>query len=99
MRERGRCLWLLDEMMRKTEEGFQKKIFIEVERHGAQVKLDIAKALASRMKKMIVSGTAPKDPDFEDDYMECAECFERSSMYHEGLRLCEPCYTVKRLDL
>ena len=86
-------------MLTQTRKGLDAKIMIEQERHFAQVKLDIMGALASRMSKMIVAGKAPTDPDFEDDYMECAECFDRGSMYHEGLRLCEPCYTVKRLDL
>jgi len=99
MRERGRCLWILDDMITKTTDGLASKVMIEKERHFAQVKLDIMGALASRMKKMIVAGKAPSDPDFEDDYMECCECFDRGSMYHEGLRLCEDCYAVKRLAL
>ncbi len=99
MRERGRCLWLIEEIVRKTEQGLRDKVMIEKERHLSQVKLDIMKALAHRLRNQIVQGTAPSDPDFEDDYMECGECFDRATMYHEGRRLCEPCYTEKRLGL
>lgn len=99
MRERGRCLWLLDEMVKLTQAGLDSKVMIENERHAAQVKMDIMKALQSRLSKLIVSGKQSRDPDFEDDYMECSECFDRGSMYHEGLRLCEDCYAVKRLAL
>ncbi len=99
MRERGRCLWLVEEMVKKTEQGLVDKVMIEIERYTAQVKLDIMKAFAHRLRNLIVAGKAPDDPDFEDDYMECAECFDRASMYHEGVRLCEDCYAVKRLGL
>ncbi len=87
MRERGRCLWLLDDMIVQTEQGLSKKLLIE------QVKLDIAKSLAHRLKRQIVSGRVPPiESAFAEDYIECENCFDHGTMYHEGQRLCKNCY-------
>lgn len=98
MRERGRCLWLLDEMMVQTDKALAKTVLIERDRQIAQVKLDIAKSLAFRLKQQIVSGRAPPDKTLTEDYIECEECFAQGTMYHEGRRLCQGCFESERLE-
>ncbi len=97
MRERGRCLWLLDDMIVQTEQGLAKKLLIEQDRQIATVKLTIAKSLALRLKRQIVSGRAPPDKTLTEDYIECEECFAQGTMYHEGRRLCQDCFQSERL--
>jgi hypothetical protein len=99
MRERGRCLWLLDDMIVQTEQGLAKKLLIERDRQIAQVKLDIAKSLAHRLKRQVIAGRAPPiEGKFVEDYIECENCFDQGTMYHEGQRLCQGCYDQKRME-
>lgn len=99
MRERGRCLWLLDDMIVQTEQGLAKKLLIEADRQIATVKLQIAQSLAHRLKRQIVSGRAPPEGTgrFKEDYIECENCFDRGTMYHDGQRLCQGCFQSERL--
>lgn len=98
MRERARCLWILDHMVTETERNLAKKVLIERERQIAQVKLEIMKSLASRLKMKILTGAAPFSDEFEEDYIECELCLDKGVMYHKGQRLCQGCYDAKRQD-
>lgn len=57
--ERGRVLWLLDKLIRDTETNFKRKLLMESQRQLAKVKLDIAKGVATILRRWIVSGVAP----------------------------------------
>lgn len=57
--ERGRVLWLLDQVEKEIEEEVQRKLLVESERHAIEVKLKIFRSLAARLRRGIVSGVRP----------------------------------------
>ena len=60
-RERGRCLWILDQLIEEAEAGVRKKLLIEKERHATEVKLRLARVIVANAKRGIVSGLRPPE--------------------------------------
>lgn len=66
--ERGRVLWVLDEIETGLVKDFNKKILAESQRHAAEVKLQIFRSLCAHVRKGIISGVqpAPKKTEVPD---------------------------------
>ena len=60
-KERDRCLWCLDGIIERLEDDFSKKILIEQQRHVAETKLNIAKAIVGELRTAIVMGVGPSE--------------------------------------
>jgi hypothetical protein len=63
MRERGRCLWVLDQIVAELQVELARKLLIESERHVVGVKVKLARAIVLKAKRGIVSGAKPKGAD------------------------------------
>lgn len=59
LKERARCLWILDDLIVKSQEDLDRKILIENQRHLAETKLKLARAIVDACKRGIVSGVRP----------------------------------------
>lgn len=59
MTERGRCLWVLDDLIKQLEADVERKLLMEQQRHTAQVKLQLAKGIVAAANRGIVSGARP----------------------------------------
>lgn len=57
--ERARCLWVLDDLIRQTEEQLKRKLLIESERHATEVKMRIARSIVAHARRGIVMGVRP----------------------------------------
>jgi hypothetical protein len=66
-RERGRCLWVLDDLIKTLDADFNKKILVEAQRHMAETKLRLARAICSTAKRGIVGGARPPEPSRKDE--------------------------------
>jgi hypothetical protein len=60
VRERGRCLWVLDQIMVELKSELDRKLLIESERHVIEVKVKLARAIVAKARRGIVSGARPK---------------------------------------
>jgi hypothetical protein len=60
-RERARCLWCLDELMKEVRKSLDNKILEESKIHLIKVKVAIAQGVCDRARRMIVSGAKPKE--------------------------------------
>lgn len=60
--ERGRCLWLLDCMMKAADEAIRNKLLPESVQHIATVKLSIVQAIIGQARRGIISGLRPPIP-------------------------------------
>lgn len=58
-RERGRCLWCLDQILVELRADLDRKLLIETERHVIQVKVKLARAIVAKARRAIVSGARP----------------------------------------
>lgn len=65
-RERGRCLWVLDQIHKELGEKLGKVILIEAQRHAIETKIKIARALFTTARMRIISGVAPPPPPKND---------------------------------
>lgn len=67
--ERGRVLWILDDIERELREQIDDKIMTPEQVHVSQTKLRIFIALNQKVRRAIISNARPKDPveDDEDD--------------------------------
>lgn len=61
-RERARCLYCLDKLIRELEKQLDQKILMEQQRHLSQVKLKIGKNIVMQAKRAIMSGMRPPEP-------------------------------------
>jgi hypothetical protein len=61
VRERARCLWCLDELMKEVRSSLNTKVLEESKIHLIKVKVGIAQVVCDRARRMIVSGTKPKE--------------------------------------
>ena len=60
--ERGRCLWILDCMMKAVEGAVKDKIMTEAMQHAATVKVSLAKGIVAEVRRGIISGLRPPTP-------------------------------------
>lgn len=66
-RERGRCLWVLDDLIVQLQADFDRKILIEQQRHMAETKLRLARSIVGLAKRGVVSGARPPEPSRKDE--------------------------------
>lgn len=57
--ERGRVLWLINQLEENLKADIQKKLLIEAQRHTAMVKLKIFQTITSQLRRAIVSNVQP----------------------------------------
>lgn len=57
--ERGRVLWLIDQIGLELERGTQDKLLTEAQLHATKVRLQIFRALAVKLKRGVISGVQP----------------------------------------
>lgn len=57
--ERARCLWVLDELLKKTASGLHKKLMSPTELHIANVRFDLTKAIVGSARTLIATGIRP----------------------------------------
>lgn len=60
LQERGRCLWVLDQILVELKQELDRKLLIERERHVIGVKVKLARAIVAKARRGIVSGAKPK---------------------------------------
>jgi hypothetical protein len=60
--ERARCLWVLDELFKKTQAGLHKKLLSPTQLQLANVRMQITEAITKAARTLIVSGVRPKTP-------------------------------------
>lgn len=67
--ERGRVLWILDDIERELREQINDKILTPGQVHVAKTKMRMFIALNQKVRRAIISNARPKDPveDDEDD--------------------------------
>lgn len=71
--ERVRITRILDRVEKECVEGVEKKLLREVERHAAEVKLQLARAVIERVRSGIMLGVdLPAEQETEDDDDGCA---------------------------
>ena len=58
-KERSRCVWILDEVLRQLEQQLAKKLLIESERHLIETKLKIARSIVHHAKTGMALGFVP----------------------------------------
>lgn len=68
-RERGRCLWVLDDLINQLQADFDKKILVEQQRHLAETKLRLARSVVGLAKRGVVSGARPPEPSRKDELL------------------------------
>jgi len=61
-RERARCLYICDRVVKRCEKDLAGKILHEQQRHNAEVKLQIMRALSQQIKQGIVLNIRPPEP-------------------------------------
>lgn len=59
MRERARCLWILDEIQRELQAGVGNRIATPKELHVMKTKLRIVISIVQKAKRGIVAGVQP----------------------------------------
>lgn len=69
-RERGRCLWVLDDLIVQLQADFDKKILVEQQRHLAETKLKLARSIVGLAKRGVVSGARPPERKSRKDELE-----------------------------
>lgn len=58
--ERARCLWCADQVLRELEQKLSGKFLLTaMHEQGAKIKLQIARAVVSELRRAIVSGVRP----------------------------------------
>ncbi|GBE23835.1 hypothetical protein BMS3Bbin02_00100 [bacterium BMS3Bbin02] len=67
--ERGRVLWILDDIERELRETINDKILTPGQVHVAKTKMRMFVALNQKVRRAIISNAQPKSPveDDEDD--------------------------------
>lgn len=73
LQERARMLWVMDTISEKLAQDVGKKLMIEHERHLAQVKLQIAKAVIQSLKISMLAGHRPNETSELNSYRKEAE--------------------------
>jgi hypothetical protein len=58
--ERARCLWVLDELFKKTQAGLHKKLLSPTQLQLANIRMQITEAITKAARTLIVSGVRPK---------------------------------------
>lgn len=59
--ERGRILWVLDELEKSLKKGLDDRLATPQELHVMKVKLQIFQSLATHVRMAIIKGTRPPD--------------------------------------
>lgn len=59
-RERARCLWVLDELLKRAQLGAEKKLLTPVELQVSKVRAEITKTIVIAAKTLILSGAKPQ---------------------------------------
>lgn len=59
--ERGRILWVLDELEKSLKKGIDNRLATPQELHVMQVKLKIFQSLATHVRMAIIKGTQPPE--------------------------------------
>jgi hypothetical protein len=60
LRERARCLWCAEQVVARVEAKLENKLLMSaVEEQGRQIKMHIARAVVSELRRAIVSGIRP----------------------------------------
>ena len=57
--ERARCLWCLDQLMKELRKDLDKKILEEHKIHLIKVKVQIAQAIVTKARRMIMAAVEP----------------------------------------
>lgn len=65
-KETTRVLWCLDGILERLEEDLNKKVLIEQQRHVAEIKLNIAKAVVTELRTMIIMRAGPPEEKKDD---------------------------------
>ena len=65
--ERGRVLWILDDITRELQEGVNETIMTPGQVHVAKTKLRMFVALTQKVRRAIISNARPKSPVEDDD--------------------------------
>lgn len=61
--ERARCLWVLDQLLQKAEQGLQAKLLTATEERIAQVRMELTRSVVMAARQLIMTGIRPKAND------------------------------------